>query len=115
MSILYAVAGDLILKLIELPTLTLNGSANPWMVVPSPAATSHADGGVPGSAFSHATGLAQLACAAGSRGSTTIRAPAIAVATATATTRQARPRDRGGDMRAGWRTPIPGRNLLMSL
>jgi hypothetical protein len=38
---------------------TLNGSANPAIVVPSPGVISHVDSGVPGSSFSHTTGLAQ--------------------------------------------------------
>src|ERR1019366_1531591 len=38
--------------------LTLNGSANPWIVVPSPAPTSQSDWGVPGISFSHTIGLA---------------------------------------------------------
>src|SRR6266567_6465942 len=112
MSILYAVAGDLILKLIELPTLTLNGSEKPWMVVPSPAATSHWAGGEPGSAFSHATGLAQLAWADVSPGSTTISAPARTVTTATAATRHAWPWARGDEMGEGQRRPLPATPIV---
>lgn len=59
MSILYDDADVCILKLIDWPTLVLNGSANPRMVLPPVALTSHTDCGVPGSWFSHTMGLAQ--------------------------------------------------------
>jgi len=54
------------LKLIDWPTFTLNGSAKPSMVSPSLGLISQSDWGVPGSWFSHATGLAHVegACAA---------------------------------------------------
>ena len=49
-----------ILKLIDCPTLALNGLANPSRVFPEPVRP-HTDGEVPGSWFSQATGLAQVA------------------------------------------------------
>src|SRR6266704_5471598 len=84
MSISYAVFCLKKKKLIDCPTSTLNGSAKPEMVVPWPFATSQTDGGEPGSAFSQATGLAQLACAAASLGAAPVSAQASSAAMATA-------------------------------
>lgn len=47
------------MKLTVLPMLTLNGSAKPAIVLPSPGVISQVVSGVPGSSFSHTTGLAQ--------------------------------------------------------
>src|SRR5450755_4153398 len=82
MSMAYAVAGDWILKLIVCPTLTLNGSAKPWMVPVSAFVTLHCDLGVPGSWFSQATGLAQLARAASAPGAAPVRVPRVHIAAA---------------------------------
>src|SRR5580693_7117919 len=98
MSIAYELAGELILKLIDPPTLTLNGSAKPWMVAPSPLLTSQSDWGVPGSSFSQTIGFAHdAACAASSpvvkaAGTAVMRPAAIATTAGTAIQRRSRPR-----------------------
>src|SRR5216683_3325792 len=82
------IAGDFILKLIDPPTLTLNGSAKPWIVVLG-LVTSQTDCGVPGNWFSHATGLAHAA-RAGAAGAMIARTPAKATVTGTARSRTSR-------------------------
>src|SRR5215831_3422933 len=69
MSTLKLVADVRILKLIDPPMLTLNGSAKPSMLVLG-VVTSQTDCGVPGSWFSHAMGLAQVASAGAAEGTT---------------------------------------------
>src|SRR5216684_7923119 len=88
MSIAYRVAGVFILKLIDPPTLTLNGSAKPWMVVLG-LVTSQTDCGVPGSWFSHTIGLAHAA-RTGAAGAMIARTPARATVTGTARSRASR-------------------------
>src|SRR5258708_38120805 len=84
------VAGEFILKLMDPPTLTLNGSAKPWMVVLG-LVTSQTDCGVPGNWFSHATGFAHAA-RAGVAGAMASSAPTRPAATGTARSRVSRPR-----------------------
>src|SRR5215471_19438219 len=73
MSIAYVVAEVLILKLMDPPTLTLNGSEKPAIVVLG-LGTSQTDCGVPGNWFSHTMGLPQAA-RAGAAGETASDAP----------------------------------------
>src|SRR5436190_21149355 len=57
MSIVYADAGVLILKLTVCPTFTLMSVAKPWIVASPAPVTSHTVSGVPVWLFSHATAL----------------------------------------------------------
>ena len=58
MSIVYALAGVLILNPMVPPTFTLMSVENPWMVESPEPLMSHTEGSVPGRAFSHTTGFA---------------------------------------------------------
>src|SRR5215472_16262391 len=92
MSIAYAAAEVFILKLMDPPTLTLNGSAKPWIVVLG-LGTSQTDCGVPDSWFSHTTGFPQAA-RAGAAGETDSDAVASTITRGAARWRSGRGRTR---------------------
>src|SRR6516225_67859 len=90
MSIAYAAAEVFILKLMDAPTLTLNGSAKPAIVVLG-LGTSQTDCGVPGSWFSHTMRLPQAA-RAGAAGETDSDAAARTITSGAARRRSSRGR-----------------------
>src|SRR5690242_17831309 len=92
------------------PTLTLNGSAKPWMVLLG-LGTSQVVCGVPVSWFSHTTGLAQAAWA-GVAGEITSTAPASVTAKGAARRGRSRLRARSGTRLSLW-ARFPRRYLLM--
>src|SRR5262245_54753266 len=86
MSIAKRAADVWILKLIDPPPLTLNGSAKPWIVVLG-LVRSQVDCGVPVFWFSHTIGLAHAAWAGAAdtmAGTTAIDAPTSIIATGAA-------------------------------
>src|SRR5215469_3356515 len=90
MSIAYVAAEVFILKLMDPPTLTLNGSAKPSIVVLR-LGTSQTDCGVPVSWFSHTTGFPQAA-SAGAAGETDSDAAASTITSGAARWRSGRGR-----------------------
>src|SRR5215469_14557736 len=92
MSIAYVAAEVFTLKLMDPPTLTLNGSAKPSIVVLG-LGTSQTDCGVPRCWFSHTTGLPQAA-RAGAAGETDRDAPTKSSTSGTARRRSSRERTR---------------------
>src|SRR5215470_6285807 len=92
MSIAYAAAEVFILKLMEPPALTLNGSAKPSIVLLG-LGTSQTDCGVPDNWFSHPMGLPQAA-SAGAAGETDSDPPTKSSTSGAASRRSSRGRTR---------------------